>query len=406
MSVVLNGEGVGLQRRGGREITFSTLLLIISVARSIGFLLALWGDYAGRDGYLKAPNQAFGADFINLWAAGKMTIARLFGDIYLPEAFMAYQQSFLPVDIGFRLWAYPPHSLLFAWPFGLLDFYPAFLVWSALGLSVLIYGARKFGFGWTETGILALSPAAMQNIVFGQTGNLACGLLLVALAGRTAKSYSAIGAAALLTIKPQTGFLLPLIWLRNRRWGLIGSTVVATGMLIALSIALFGIGSWQGYVGSTLPDLAELESQGAGSFLRMIPSAFISMRLLGFDAHASGLVHFTFAGMVMLVLVWRLWAEHSQHGQAALILIGICLITPYMHLYDLTVLVAGGLILMRDNPHLARSKVALGIAWALPMMLGLLAVIKAPVAPLLVLVVFAVACLPDRSATLTAAERA
>jgi hypothetical protein len=122
------------------------------------------------------------------------------------------------------------------------------------------------------------------------------------------------------------------------------------------------------------------------------------MRLLGYDADIASTIHFIVAGVVLLLLGWRLWVERSSERQAALILIGMCLITPYMHLYDLTVLLAGALILTRDDRRASDvAKIALIIAWLLPMALGLLAVIKTPVAPLLVLFVFAVACLPNGS---------
>ena len=403
MSAVADEQRVSRQR----GIPFATLLLIISAVRAIGFLIALWTDYAGSNGYLASPNHPFGSDFINLWTAGRMALAGLIGDIYSPDAFMAYQHGFVSDDIGFRVWAYPPHSLIMAWPFGLLGYYPTYLLWSALGLAVLVYGARKFGFGWTETGILALSPAAMQNVILGQTGNLACGLLLAALAGVSIGSRSAIVSAAILTIKPQTGFLLPLIWLRNKRWGLVAGATIAIVALVALSIMVFGADAWRAYIGETLPELAQLEREGSGPFMQMIPSTFMSMRLLGFDADGASLVHFAFAGLVMAVLLWRLWVERSPERQAALILIGVCLVTPYMHLYDLTVLMAGGLILMRDerlSPSI--TKIAAILAWILPMTLGWLAVAGLPIAPLIVLFVFAVACIPERGGTMAAGKQA
>lgn len=102
--------------------------------------------------------------------------------------------------------------------------------------------------------------------------------------------------------------------------------------------------------------------------------------------------------------VWRLRVEPSLERQAALILIGVCLLSPYMHLYDLTVLVAGGLILMRDERS-SLAKFAVIIAWILPMTLGWLAVAGLPIAPLLVLFVFAVACMPGRPEAAVGSER-
>ena len=56
MSAVVSGEVVGRRR----DISFSMLLFIISAVRAIGFLIALWTDYAGSNGYLASPNHPFG----------------------------------------------------------------------------------------------------------------------------------------------------------------------------------------------------------------------------------------------------------------------------------------------------------------------------------------------------------
>ncbi len=85
-------------------------------------------------------------------------------------------------------------------------------------------------------------------------------------AGRSLSSWSSIASAAILTVKPQTGFLLPLLWILRGRWMLIASTGAATLIVVGLSVAAFGIQPWRDYLGDTLPALSDLERQGSGPF--------------------------------------------------------------------------------------------------------------------------------------------
>ena len=381
------------------ELRFVTLLLVAGMVGAAFFVLDLSRVYAGSDGYLAVPRQPFGADFVNLWTVGKMVLSGLSGDVYRHEDFMAYQQTFMQADIGLRMWAYPPHSLLLVWPFGLAGYYGIFVIWSLFGLAVLAAGARKFGFDWTETAVLALSPAALQCIAFGQTGNLACGLLLAALAGRSLSSWWSIASAAILTVKPQTGFLLPLLWILRGRWMLIASTGAATLIVVGLSVAAFGIQPWRDYLGDTLPALSDLERQGSGPFLTMIPSLFISLRLLDVDAALASVIHFASAGAAVLFLIWRLRSEENPSRQAALVLIGTCLITPYLHLYDLSILLAGALIVLRGVDRLTGGVrlivlLAVSAGWALPKLVMPLGEAGLPISPLLIAGILAAACLP------------
>lgn len=386
-------------KKQAKEISFATLLLVASGIFAVFALLELWTAYAGSSGILSGPGSPFGGDFVNLWSAGQLVLNGAIEAIYRPDAFMAYELTHSGgEDIGFRVWAYPPQSLLFAWPFGLAGYFVTFAAWSVLGLVVLAAGARRFGFNWVETSILVLSPAALSCIYFGQTGNIATGLLLFALAGRDHRSIGSIASAAALTVKPQAGFLLALLWLTNRRWSLIAATSAATLLLIGLSIALFGMEAWRDYAGLTLPELSDLERNGSGPFTLMIPTMFMSMRLAGFDGDTAIVIHFAFAAAVLAFLIWRLRGERDPMNQAALVLIGTCLITPYLHLYDLGILMAGALIIMRGVDGLIGGKrlavvLAVGAAWALPKLVMMFGTIGVPVSPLLVLGILAVACL-------------
>lgn len=368
---------------------FKIVLLALGVFHLAYFSYTKYAETVGIAGLLYPNGTPVGGDFINLWSTARLVLSGAVSDIYQVDRFMAYERTFTGSDIGLRLWAYPPHSLLLAWPLGLLDFYPALAVWSAAGLAVLFRGARRFGFDRLETAVILISPATILNLYYGQTGSSATGLLLLALSPRKPCDRFSIAAAALLTIKPQTGFLLPVAWAFQRRWRMIAWTAFATVALVAAATALFGIDSWRDYLADTLPALSRLEREGSGPFMTMIPSLFMALRIVAGDADFALLVHAGFAVAVAAVLVMRLWRLDDAIRQSALILIATALMTPYIHNYDLVLLLCGALLVARRGSETGVNStlvnVVVAFAWLLPQFVVALNMQGLPISPLLVL---------------------
>jgi hypothetical protein len=375
---------------------FKPFLLILTLAFSVNFALSFAKELSAGSTYLFENGTPIGGDFINLHTAGRLILERDIATIYDPEPFMAVEQAMTGKPIGIRLWAYPPHSLLAAWPFGLIGFHAGLIVWSVLGVVVLTLGARRLGFDWWEIGILVLSPAALQSIYYGQTGNFFTGLLLLALATKRPGDPISAVSAALLTMKPQTGFLLPLLWLMQGRWRLILITSALTIALVGLALVVFGVQPWLDYVGKTLPLLSELEKYGSGPFMLMIPSVFMALRVLGVPGDPALYLHLGFAALVVVVLAIGLRRSKDPLNQAALLLLGTSLATPYLHSYDLGILLCGALLVLRGSADAARpARLALMLlvvlAWALPNLLIPLNGFKVPLSPLIILALFGVA---------------
>jgi len=354
------------------------------------FCIDRYAGTAGIKGVVYPDSTPVGGDFINLWTVARLVLTGRAADIYRVGDFMAYQATLTGgADIGLRLWAYPPHSLLLAWPFGLVGYYTALLAWSLAGLAVLAAGARRFGFDARETAVLLLSPATVLNLYHGQTGSFAAGVLLLALSARGRADPVSVGAAALLTLKPQTGFLLPVLWAFQRRWREIAWTALATVAFVGLALAVFGAGPWRDYVGDTLPVLGLLEREGSGPFMTMIPSVFMSMRIVSGNPTIALAVHGGFAVAVAIFLLWRLRTVSAGERQASILLLATVLITPYMHNYDLVLLLCGALLVARRWAAAPRqpagSDMLVLVAWAMPQLVVLLNTAGLPIAPLLIL---------------------
>jgi alpha-1,2-mannosyltransferase len=394
-------------RTGDAQVTdiwkyLKLFLLALTLLHLTSFTTTIVSKLQLADGLLLSAHEPIGGDFINLLSAAQLAFSERVPDIYIPERFLEHERTIIPADIGIRLWAYPPHSLLFIWPLGALPFFSAFLVWSLLGLAVLGLGARRFGFDRTETLIILLSPATVQCLWYGQTGNLFGGLMLLALAGRGRADWLPASSAALLTIKPQIGFLLALLWLVERRWRRIVWTVLGTLVLLAGTVMLFGRTPWIDYVTHTLALLNQLEREGTGMFMMMIPSIFISGRIIGLSADTAGALHWGVALLVASILAWRLPRIPEPTRRAALLLFATTLITPYIHTYDLGLVLIGALIVGREYcRRLAPPDVGVAIlmtaAWGLPNLVIRLNEMGLPASPLLLLALFLIAAFPRSS---------
>lgn len=382
---------------------FRQLLLLLgglNLLRLVAFHLP---EVLGARDLVYAGTSPVGGDFINLFTAGRLVLRGQIETIYQPDLFMAFERGIIPHYIGVRLWAYPPHSLLFAWPFGLFDYVGGLLAWSLLGLVVLALGARRLGFGWLETGVILLSPATLSCLDSGQTGNLFLGLLLIAVSSRDAGRVPGGLAAALLTLKPQLGFMLPVLLLRRRHYRAFAVAAVASVGLVVASVLLFGIGSWIDYFGRSASFLGLFERTGRGMFMLMEPSVFMAGRILTGNADLASVVHGLVAVPVGAFVVWRVLRSPDADQQAAVVLAGTALITPYFHVYDAgSVLCAALLALRRRETGSAEARLAgyvvAVLAWGLPDLTEMLNLMGLPLGPLVLLAVLLLAAGPRHRA--------
>jgi alpha-1,2-mannosyltransferase len=366
-------------------------LLVVALIHAVALAGIVISQLAASRGLVMADGiSPIGGDFVNLFTVGRMLLAGEAGAIYDPVAYDAFQQTLIGTPIGLRLWAYPPHSLVLALPFGVLDYFTGLAAWSVLGLGVLAFGARRFGFSWAETVLLVTSPGALLCVYWGQTGNLAAGLALVALGQRGVRDGLAVAATTLLTIKPQMGYLLPLHWATGRNWGIfVAVSVAVIGVLVA-TLLIGGIGLWQGYLFETLPQLSLLERHGRGPFMTMIPSVFMSLRLLGVDGDLALNIHLVFAALLLPVVVWLLWTRREPGLRAATTLVGMAVLTPYLHVYDLVPVLVTGMLVM--GAYGAATGWGRGVAaymlllaWSMPYLTLALGLLRVPLTPLLML---------------------
>ena len=268
-------------------------------------------------------------------------------------------------------WLYPPSLLLLFQPLAALPMAVAHLVWSlgTLALFAVVLGA----IAGPVAGLAALAcPLTLSEAVMGQTGFLNASLLGGALLLANRRPGIAGMLAGLLACKPQLALLLPLMLLATRNWRALlaaGLTVLAT---LAASAWLYGVDSWTTFA---LSLSANNDALANGQLVPWwaLESLYGLLRRLG-SSHgtaiaAQGSLALAAAGAVVFLCL----RPASLEIRAACVAIGTALASPYLLLWDLTLLgVAMAFLgrLMRRGPC-SRWQVAaffaLGLAPVVPL---------------------------------------
>lgn len=180
-----------------------------------------------------SANPVFRRDFINYWLAPKAAAAGV--DPYDVDSFVAFAATLFPTirpeQVNFT---YPPHALFLFAPLAVLPPSAAFILWNGLSALLFLWAAKPFVPRSLPLAAVLLAPACLINFRFGQTGLLSAALFLIAFRPNGI-------AAALLTFKPQLGFLVAPAFVRDRR--ALAVAIVGTVALVGASALVFP-GSW------------------------------------------------------------------------------------------------------------------------------------------------------------------
>jgi hypothetical protein len=238
-----------LVSRTAPQLSPSRTIKLIGLTLALGYLIVLGGTY--RDGYFltDAQHRPIANDFVNVWAAGRLTLDGDAASAYDWPTHKAAEVRAVGHDFAdYYGWHYPPTFLFVAAALAMLPYLVAAGVWLLATLAA--YAATLGGMLGGRTGIFfALGfPAALWNVTAGQNGFLTAALIggtLGLLERRPALAGACLG---LLTYKPQFGLLFPLVLIADRRWLTIAVAALVTIGLGALSWLAFGSASWQAFV--------------------------------------------------------------------------------------------------------------------------------------------------------------
>lgn len=305
--------------------------LLVSVATAIAAVCATWWPYSPSD----LPLQLRNKDFANYWMAGRLTLesntAVLFG---LPDRYFDAMKAVFGADYPWHNWSYPPHAVLWLIPLGLAPFLPAMVLFLGLTLALYLVALATLQARWTPMSALLLLPFIAGNLVATQNGFLTTALMIAGLALRARNPILAGVILGILTFKPQLGFLLPILLVVEGRWRVILSAAATAFLLFAISVVVFGLGSWMDYFAFVAPYQTEVMNKLGGDFPLMMGSAFGAARGYGLDAPAALLIHLPFAAIGIVLFAIGLWKVTDFHARAFITLLASLIITPYSVSYD------------------------------------------------------------------------
>lgn len=259
-------------------------------------------------------------DFTQLWVAGKLAASGHFDQVYDVKALRAAAAAYAGTQykVAFR---YPPHMLFIGAPLSVMPLKVAFFVWQAISALLFWVAARSYLPSRMPRWLAVLTPSAVVSMIFGQNG-LFFGALWLFAFQRSAP------AAALLTMKPNIGFLVAIEMFRR---GMVLRTAAIAIAVAALAALMFGLDSWRHSLGQS--DLFGLGQ--AGSFMNLyvqMTTPYIGYGYVGWIAFA-------------VVATFLLLRRFDVFTAAT----ATFLISPYGFHYDMTVVCLGfGILLFRS----------------------------------------------------------
>jgi hypothetical protein len=285
-------------------------------------------------------------DFTALYGAGRLALE---GKAALAYDWAAHAEA-MSAAIGRAAqhfpYPYPPTFFAIVAPLSALPYLPALLVWMGLTLALHLYTCARIVGSWQGAIWLGAMIVTLANIIAGQNGFLTAALMGAGLLLVPARPMLAGVLLGLLAYKPHLGLLLPIALAAAGQWRVFG-TATATVIAAALvTLGVFGLEPWWAF----LDNLGRFGSEIATerfSVTNKLQSAYGFLSSLGVPKPVSMAIQLALAAFLVAAtaLIWRSTAPTSL--KAAWLSTASVLMSPYVYIYDLTLLAVAQAFLLR-----------------------------------------------------------
>jgi hypothetical protein len=314
-------------------LAFAVLGTLAFAAMAIAFYgKTHWTAPFPRD----ATTLAVGRDFLNFWMYGRAALTHDPARFYDPAAYNHALGTLLGTGYPGQTWSYPPDIMLAAAPFGLLAYGPALICWTALGLGALYFASlRPLRNRWLLLPIL-VSPAAIFCLMSGQSSFLTTAMLIAIFAWQDRRPVVAGILIGLLTLKPQLGFLLPVMLIASGRWRVfLAASLTALG-LVAITAMIFGPQVWIEYWHVGVPAQNEVLRDTHILATHFMPTVFMNAHLAGVSYGAAMALQAVVAVLSAVTVFWAFRYRAQAHPLMLQALFFACSLstTPYLMGYD------------------------------------------------------------------------
>jgi hypothetical protein len=324
-----------------------------------------------------------GADFPSFWAASRLALLGGPAKVYNLAAHAAAERSaFGGARVPYSAFFYPPTYLLICLPLGLLPYLAALAAW----LGVTGYACWRIVQVWLGPSLrrwalpMLAFPGVLSTVGHGQNAFLTTALFGAAILAWDRRPLLAGVLIGLLTIKPQLGLLIPLALIVSGRWRVIASACATALGLALTALAVFGFGTWRGWLAVSPLARRALEEDWVGA--DKMQSAFAAVRLLhgslGLAYAVQAAVAVTAAAILVQVMRPRAADPLAPDAlaQGAALATASLLASPFMLDYDLMLLALPLAWLAREQAKggaLPWEKTAMLAAFLLPLLSRLVA---------------------------------
>jgi hypothetical protein len=312
--------------------TFAILGGFFFVAATAAYLYSIdWRTAYPRDG----STLLIGRDFLNFWMYGRAAALPDPGRWYDAVAYQRELAALLGAYPG-QNWSYPPSVMLIAAPFGRLGYFPALLVWTLLGLAILLPVAARQLADRRALIALMVSPAAAFCLISGQSSLITTAMLIGIFASLERRPLLAGVLLGLLTLKPQLGILFPVMLIASGRWRVIGYAAITALAIAALTAALFGTQVWTDFFTQGLAAQNRVLNDPAGIATPFHPTIFMNLRGIGlrYDLAMAAQAAFAIAAAAAVAWAYRRRADADPRLLFALFVSCTIAALPYLLVYD------------------------------------------------------------------------
>jgi hypothetical protein len=354
--------------RSGSWITL-TRVKIYSITLFCMYMALFIVVLCTKKGNLDLTGKPIGTDFSEVWVAGRSALAGHAASAFDPMQHELAQQLAFGVHGFFYGWHYPPFFLGIAALVATMPYLVALVVWQGTTLAFYATTVSRIIPGSLALAAALGFPGVYVNLGHGQNGFLTAGLMGSAILALPRREFLAGALFALLAYKPQFALAVPIALLAGGYWRAIFSAAITVIVMVALTIAAFGINIWLSFYQS-LSFTRDVVLQKGDTGWQKIVSVFSAARMWGGSIEtayvAQGLA--SIAALAILFWLWRRRVDLRLRG-AALITASL-LTTPYCLDYDLMLLgpaIALVVSFAMEKGFLPWQKSALALVWLAPM---------------------------------------
>jgi alpha-1,2-mannosyltransferase len=328
---------------------FLSLAFAVAVLTVIGIVRNQW-----HDGPYQVSSITHGmpeADYSNLWAAGKIAAAGHSETLYDGQNFVAWRQRTFGDGIERLDWLYPPPMVALGLVVTRLPLLPGYFLWILVTSSLSVWALRGAGLSWSVVLFGLFGPPTWRGMILGQYAPMAAAFSVAALLQAGRAPIRAGLAVAFVTLKPQLGSLIPVVWIAQRRWAALVAASLGTLSIAAASTAALGVGIWPAFlVGSSVSGRALLETVFPGGYPVNGASVYWMARSFGLPLVICYVAQIATA-VIAAGLAWTAARRRSETGAAAFTVCMTLLVSPYLYASDLVAysIVVAMLAIRRGN---------------------------------------------------------